>query len=106
MFCSIFAAANAGAYPTRAERAEARAIVPVREGRAVCSFSVPPGDYAIAVFHDENGNGRLDTGIFGIPTEGTGASNDARGTFGPPSFADARFTYRGGVASVRVRVRY
>lgn len=52
-------------------------------------LDLPPGQYAVAVFHDENGNGELDTNILGIPTEGTGFSRNAQGNFGPPSFHDA-----------------
>jgi len=36
---------------------------------------IPPGTYAIACYHDENDNGKLDTNFLGIPKEGTGASN-------------------------------
>jgi uncharacterized protein (DUF2141 family) len=50
-----------------------------------------PGRYAVAGFHDENGNGKLDTNLLGIPTEGYGFSRDARGTLGPPSFGAAAF---------------
>ncbi|MFT7033535.1 MAG: hypothetical protein ACJA2S_002043 [Cyclobacteriaceae bacterium] len=46
------------------------------------------GKIAVSVIHDENENGDLDTGIFGIPTEDYGFSNDAKGNFGPPSFED------------------
>lgn len=52
-------------------------------------LDLPPGQYAVAVFHDENGNDELDTNILGIPTEGTGFSRNAQGNFGPPSFHDA-----------------
>lgn len=107
VFCAIFSAANAAAYPTRREQATVALRVAIRGQRALCTFDVPPGEYAVAVYHDENDNGRLDRGVFGIPVEGTGASNDARGSFGPPSFASARFVYRGqGVGTVRVRVNY
>jgi len=51
--------------------------------------SVPAGTYAISVIHDENENGELDSGMFGIPKEGFGFANDAMGTFGPPSFEKA-----------------
>ena len=44
--------------------------------------------YAIAVYHEVNGNGKLDKNFLGIPTEGYGFSNNARGTFGPPNFND------------------
>jgi len=49
-----------------------------------------PGSYAVAVFHDENGNGKFDQGLFGIPLEQYGFSNDARGFFAPPNFDSAR----------------
>lgn len=55
------------------------------------TVSLPYGEYAVKVFHDENGNGELDTRIFGIPVERYGFSNDARGAFGPPDYEDARF---------------
>lgn len=49
------------------------------------------GTYAVAVIHDKNANGELDTGTFGIPTEAYGFSNDARGMFGPADFDDSQF---------------
>jgi uncharacterized protein (DUF2141 family) len=64
-----------------------------------CSFDpIPAGTYAVACFHDENKNGKCDTGLFGIPTEGTVVSNHAKGFMGPPSFDKAKF-YLAGVAT-------
>jgi len=54
-----------------------------------------PGKYAIRYIHDENDDKKMNTGTFGIPSEGYGASNDARGTFGPPAFADMIFSVSG-----------
>jgi uncharacterized protein (DUF2141 family) len=51
---------------------------------------VSSGDYAITTFHDENDNNKLDTNFLGIPNEPYGFSNDARGSFGPPSFEKAK----------------
>ena len=47
---------------------------------------LPAGEYAFALFQDENGNGRLDTAAFGIPTEKSGFSNNVEGIMGPPSY--------------------
>jgi uncharacterized protein (DUF2141 family) len=59
---------------------------------ATCVFKPHPADeYAVACFHDEDGDGALKTGLFGIPVEGTGVSRNARGILGPPHYADARF---------------
>jgi len=63
------------------------------------------GTYALAVIHDENGNGRLDT-FAGIPREGYGFSRDAAVSFGPPRFAAARFQLTGVTVQQQVRVRY
>ena len=60
-------------------------------GKATIVFSVAPGQYAISCFHDENGNGKLDTNWLGIPKEGVCASNDAKARMGPPKFGDAKF---------------
>jgi len=53
--------------------------------------NVPLGVYALACYHDENDNNELDKNFLGIPSEGVGASNNVKGTFGPPSFKDAQF---------------
>jgi uncharacterized protein (DUF2141 family) len=48
--------------------------------------NLKPGKYAVRYFHDENLNGEMDTNFMGIPTEGYGFSNNAKGSFGPPPF--------------------
>lgn len=53
--------------------------------------NVPNGIYAISLFHDENGNDKMDTGMFGIPKEAYGCSNNATGFMGPPKWEDAKF---------------
>jgi uncharacterized protein (DUF2141 family) len=45
-----------------------------------------PGKYAFKYFHDENNDEKINTNFMGIPKEGYGFSNNAKGTFGPPSF--------------------
>jgi uncharacterized protein (DUF2141 family) len=53
--------------------------------------SIPEGTYAFGVFHDENNNLQIDQNWLGIPTEGFAFSNNAMGTFGPPSFDQSKF---------------
>ena len=50
------------------------------------------GTYALSIVYDEDGNGKLNTGFLGIPTELVGFSNNAKGLFGPPAFEKAAFT--------------
>ncbi|MBT8058354.1 MAG: DUF2141 domain-containing protein [Gammaproteobacteria bacterium] len=54
-----------------------------------------PGDYAASVYYDQDGDGELDSGMFRIPKEPVGFSNDARGKFGPAKWDAARFTLDG-----------
>ena len=60
--------------------------------------NVSNGTYAIRYYHDENKNGKMDTGTFGIPKEGYGFSNNARGFMGPPDFEDMLFDVEGDVS--------
>jgi uncharacterized protein (DUF2141 family) len=50
-----------------------------------------PGEYAVSVYQDLNGNGQIDRSMFGIPKEPNGASNNAREKLGPPKFEQAKF---------------
>lgn len=68
-------------------------IIPVQSTEVNWSIpDLPYGEYAIAVYHDKNTNGELDTNLLGIPKELYGFSNNARGRFGPASWNDAMFT--------------
>ena len=51
---------------------------------------VKPGEYAIIVLHDENGNNRMDYRENGMPLEAFGASNNVM-NYGPPQYEDAKF---------------
>ncbi len=65
-----------------------------------------PGEYAIQLFHDENGNGEMDSNLFGIPSEGYAFSNRARGNFGPPKFAQMKFTVSSAPATTAAVMTY
>lgn len=64
-----------------------------------------PGRYAIALLHDENGNGRVDKTLM-LPREGFGFSRDAKIRMGPPSFDSAAFELDSARAKQRIRMRY
>jgi len=85
-------------------RAIAR-TVPATGGAVLAFGPVPSGRYSISLFHDENGNGRLDRKLM-IPVEGYGFSRDAPVRFGPPSFARAAFDVDGRGATMTIRMRY
>ena len=94
-------------FPDKPEKALAIRYSPVINGKAEVYFpEFEFGTYAIGVIHDENVNGEMDTGIFGIPLEGYGASNDARGGWGPPSFKDAAFLLQTKILQVVINMTY
>ena len=66
---------------------------------------IPSGRYAISLFHDENGNGRLDKRLM-LPREGYGFSRDAPVFMGPPRFASAAFGVDAAGHHETIRMRY
>jgi len=67
---------------------------------------VPPGRYAIQAFHDANGNGECDQGLFGIPREGVGFSNNAFTGFSRPKFDKAAIDFTGGRLRLALKLRH
>ncbi len=72
----------------------------------VAFTDIPFGDYAVSVLHDENRNGRMEVNWLGMPREGHGVSNDARGKAGPPAFVAARFKLETPTRSLRINLTY
>jgi uncharacterized protein (DUF2141 family) len=66
---------------------------------------VQPGTYAIALLHDENGNGRADR-VLMVPREGFGFSRDAPVRMGPPGFEQAAFAVGDTPVRQTIRMRY
>jgi len=79
----------------------------IREGKLKVFFSnIPYGVYAIAVLHDENKNGEMDTNWVGMPKEGYGVSNDAKASFGPPEYGDAKFILEAKELILHIAIKY
>ena len=95
-----------GGFPSQAKKAFKKEKINIVGGIASATIKdIPPGTYAIAVLHDENNNLEMDTRLFGLPKEGYGFSNNAKGLFGPPSFKDARFAFSPDQI-VKINIRY
>ena len=67
---------------------------------------LPPGRYAVNAFHDENGNGDLDTNLIGVPSEGYGFANDPDTSFGPAEFDAAAVDVGDTNAVAAMNLRY
>lgn len=74
-----------GTPPTKVAR------VAAAEAKTELCFAVEPGRYAIRLFHDRDGDGKLASSMVGLPQEPYGFSNDAPIQFGPPAFQAAAF---------------
>ena len=86
---------SADGFPADKAKAVRHGFTPDVHGQSSVKVDVgllPPGRYAVSVYLDENGNGRLDSRIFGIPKEPVGASNNPPPRHGPPRFNDCAFS--------------
>jgi uncharacterized protein (DUF2141 family) len=94
-------------FPSDAATAERVETLPVRGTSLTWSVDeVPTGLWAVAVLHDEDGDGEMATDWLGRPSEGWGVSNDARGSMGPPSFEDASFEIRDPETAIVIQLSY
>ncbi len=83
-----------------------RTVVPAGKTVTIRFTGVKPGDYAIALLHDENDNGKADRTLGMIPREGYGFSRDAKVRMGPPKFRDAVFTHGSEKQALTIKMRY
>lgn len=97
---------GADGFPSEPGKAWQTAVTKVSGTRARVDVTLPPGEYALAIVHDENGNNAMDTSLLGIPREGFGTSNNATRRLGPPRYREARFTVTAAGAVQRVAVVY
>ncbi len=81
--------------------------VPSTRGSVVVHFNnINQGKYAIAIHHDENNDGEMNTNFIGLPEEGYGFSNNAKVFFSPPSFKSAAFSVQSLDKVVRLKIVY
>lgn len=75
--------------------------MPAKKGTITQQINIDKGKYGIIVYHDENGNNRLDMAMFGKPKERYGFSNNKYGAFGSkPPFEDALVNVDGQTSAV------
>jgi uncharacterized protein (DUF2141 family) len=97
---------NAKGFPSKENQALQKQCVKISGKTATATFGgLEAGDYAVSAMHDENENQKLDTNFVGIPTEGYGFSNNARGTLGSPSYNAAKFKFSGS-QTISFNIRY
>jgi uncharacterized protein (DUF2141 family) len=87
------------AAPVRADGAPAQG-----EEASFTFKDLKPGSYAVMITHDENGNGRMDTNLVGMPLEGYGFSNNPQ-AMRKPTWDEARFEIPAAGAAIDVDLR-
>lgn len=95
-------------FPGKYKKAVRKKLVPLKDSSSVkVEFKeLPFGTYAFVANHDENKNKKLDTNLLGIPSEGVGVSNDAKGSMGPPKFEDSKFELNKKQLELQFKIRY
>ncbi len=105
--CLLYLYSNKKGFPTDADKAINSATGTILNGKSTIILKdVTDGEYAIAVVHDENDNGALDTNFLGMPKEGVGVSNNAKGFFGPPSYDDSKFRLNKKSLTANITIKY
>lgn len=97
----IIAVLNTREQFLRAGPAHETVVEPVAGGVTLTFENVAPGDYALMVMHDLNGNGQFDFG-----TDGWAFSNSARPMTGPPAFDEHKFTVADAPVTLTENLRY
>jgi uncharacterized protein (DUF2141 family) len=64
-----------------------------------------PGTYAIKLFHDVDGDGKMGTNPYGMPVEPFAFSNNAQGNMGPAKWADAKFEVKAGANTHSITIK-
>lgn len=97
---------NAKKFPST-DVSKAQSELKAQKGSVTVVFAgIVPGRYAVALYHDENGNKKLDQNFLGIPKEGYGFSRDARGFMGPPKFSQSAFDFNEENSDIVIEMRY
>ncbi len=79
-------------FPENANNAFQTAKMKAKKGLQIMTLhNISDGRYALAVFHDENGDGKMNKNMLGIPKEGYGVSNNVKNLMSAPTFKEASF---------------
>lgn len=90
---------------TASESATRTVKLEIKDGAAVATLAdLAPGQYAIKAFHDLNGDAKLNTNLFGMPTEPVGFSNDAPVHMHAPSWKETVFVVHAGDNSISIHI--
>ena len=94
-------------FPIKSEKAFKTIVINLEKDGVRARFvDIPYGEYAVAVLHDENKNGKMDLSWMMLPEEGFGASNIMGKRTIPPAFDDAKFLLHSEERILKVHIHY
>ena len=100
---------DAKSFPDHAANAIRQQSVEIDPGTLSAQMifrDLPRGVYAASVLHDENGNGKMDKNLMGVPREGYGASNNPKKKMRAPTFEEAKFSLNGAEQTIEIKLIY
>lgn len=102
---SIFSSSRG--FPTDKKNATKSGCVKAINKTVTAKFAyLKPGSYAVAVIHDTNGDGTLNSNVLGIPKEGIGFSRNPRIITGPPNFGESAIIVVGPNTDIYIQLQY
>lgn len=94
-------------FPSDSKKALQSECIEVKEKPQKLIFKdLKPGNYAVALIHDANGDGMLNSNSFGMPTEGFGFSKNPLVLTGPPKFNDSAISVVGPNTDIEIKLQY
>ncbi|MFC1501094.1 DUF2141 domain-containing protein [Elusimicrobiota bacterium] len=94
-------------FPAKSKKAYMLAVSPIVNNKASVVFeNVLNDEYAVNVWHDENNNNKIDSNFIGMPKEGVGVSNNAKGKFGPPPYKKSKFKVNTSTTISEIKINY
>jgi uncharacterized protein (DUF2141 family) len=94
-------------FPEKEAAAVRATAVAIKDGGIEVRFDgLPYGEYAVSMYHDQNGDGQLNKNVFGVPKEGYGVSNNVVHSLRAADFSEARFRLDAPSKLVPIRVHY
>ena len=98
---------RAAGFPEDGSAAYRAVVAGISDGQAEVRFDdLPLADYAVAIYHDENDDAKLNKRLFGIPKEGYRVSNNIVHAMRAPRFEEARFRLDGTSRAITISVHY
>jgi len=94
-------------FPSDSKQALQSECIEVKETLQKLIFkNLKPGNYAVALIHDANGDGILNSNSFGMPTEGFGFSKNPLVLTGPPKFNNSAVKVEGANTDIQIKLQY